>query len=96
MLHQMSYRHLNEAERVLIAHYRHRRISLRRIARMLERSPSTISREIKRNAYVTDGRYRASKAASYAKTRRSRAQRGSIFKRGEWLIVRRLLRRVTR
>jgi IS30 family transposase len=89
----MTYQHLTEEERVLIAHYRHRRYSLRAIARILRRSPSTISREIRRNAYPTDGRYRSSKASSYAKTRRSRARRGSTFRPEVWSLVRKLLRK---
>lgn len=89
----MKYNQLTDDERYQIAAMRLHRNSLRAIARHLGRSPSTISREITRNAYPTDGRYRASKACSYAKTRRSRARRGTTFRRDEWLLVRSLLRR---
>ena len=49
------------------------------IARRLGRSCSTISRELKRNRYPTDGRYRAYHAARMARGRRSRARSGSRF-----------------
>ena len=47
----MSYTHLTLQERYVIHHLLLYRLSLREIARRLSRSPSTISREAKRNAH---------------------------------------------
>ena len=45
----MSYRHLTLEERYVIAHLQMHELSLREIARRLERDHSTIARELKRN-----------------------------------------------
>lgn len=45
----MPYAHLTPQERYCIAHMHMHKMSLRTIAKRLSRSPSTISREIKRN-----------------------------------------------
>lgn len=47
----MSYRQLNVEERTLIARFLSQRCSLREIGRRLQRSHSTISREIERNSW---------------------------------------------
>ena len=47
-----KYTHLTEKERELLAHYIYKGYAIRKIARMLGRSPATISREIKRNGGV--------------------------------------------
>ena len=49
------------------------------IARLLRRAPSTISRELQRNAKTHDRRYRPSKAHRYAQERRRRCRRGPPF-----------------
>ena len=49
----MNYQHLNINERTVIAQLKKSKVSIREIARILHRSPSTISREIKRNSYST-------------------------------------------
>jgi len=85
--------HLNDEERHLIAAMRHVGKSMRSIAKELGRSPATISREVKRNAYPTDGRYRAFHACSMYKGRRSRARKGTQFTESEWKQVRELLHR---
>jgi len=54
-------------------------MSTREIAFVLGRSPSTISREVRRNAKDYDGAYRAEPAHSYAVARRRRSRRGSQF-----------------
>ncbi len=48
----MSYTHLTLEERYCIAHMYMAKFSIRQIAERLNRSPSTISREIKRNNRV--------------------------------------------
>ena len=54
------YQHLAQWERYTITHYTVRGYPLTEIARVLGRSPSTISREIERNG--GDRRYRAARA----------------------------------
>lgn len=89
----MSYRHLTQEERYRIAALRVEGLSQAEIARRMRRSASTISREVKRNAYPTDGRYRAEHAHSMARGRRWSARRGSHFSAEEWRKVESLLRR---
>ena len=87
----MKYMHLNDDERHRIAALRSAGKSIRKIADELGRSASTISREVKRNAYPTDGRYRAFHACSMYKGRRSRARTGTQYSDEEWKLVRELL-----
>jgi IS30 family transposase len=61
------------------------------IARRLGRHPSTISRELQRNAAMHDGAYRPSKAQERTNGRRSRTRRGSTFTAIEWMLVEGLL-----
>lgn len=86
------YKQLNIEERYMIGMMRVMHFSLREIARVLERSPSTISRELRRNRYPTDGKYRAMHAASMANGRRRRARWGSHFSSKQWRMVEKLLR----
>lgn len=64
------YRQLTEAERYLLSRHKGEGLSFRAIAHALGRSPSTISRELKRNAteVVAKGRayYVPSKAQEHA------------------------------
>ena len=53
----MNYQHLNINERTVIAQLKKSKVSIREIARILHRSPSTISRELKRNSYNTGVHY---------------------------------------
>ncbi len=62
------------------------------IARLLERHPSTIGRELRRNRTTHDGGYRAEKAHSYATARRRRCRRKALFSVKDMLRVARLLR----
>jgi len=75
----MTYHQLTQEERYRISGALPLEISLREIAEQLGRSPSTISREVRRNATTHDGAYRAEKAQSYAVARRRRARRGPQF-----------------
>lgn len=85
--------HLSDEERYRIAALRTEGKSIRKIADTLGRSASTVSREVKRNAYPTDGRYRAFHACSMYKGRRSRARKGTQFTRQQWKQVIDLLKR---
>src|SRR3954451_6813609 len=66
-----SPRYLSETERIAIADLLSGGASLRAIARELGRSPSTISREIRRNG-DRDGRYRPHRAEQAARARMCR------------------------
>lgn len=71
----ISPRYLSEDERIEIADLRLAGHSVRSIARELDRAPSTISRELRRNASTVRGRtgYRAFHAHRLALSRRVRA-----------------------
>ncbi|TXC66475.1 IS30 family transposase [Piscinibacter aquaticus] len=77
----MGYHQLTYRERYLIGKHKSRGESVRTIARMLHRSPSTISRELRRNADSSDGYYRVDKADRYARARRWRSRQGTQFER---------------
>lgn len=87
------YTQLTEEERYQIGALLTARAGIRDIARMLGRAPSTISREIRRNAYPTDGGYRAYHAVNMASGRRRRSRQGSTFTAGQLCRVEQLLRR---
>ena len=89
----MGSQQLTDGERYLLAAGKSRGWSLRRIAKDLGRSASTISREVRRNADQSDGRYRAEKAISYAKARRKRSREGTQFEAGQVEEVHRLVQR---
>ena len=61
-----SYRQLTQEERYRITAHRMSGDSHAEIARLLDRHPSTIGRELRRNATAHGGDYRAEKAHSYA------------------------------
>lgn len=75
----MVYHHLTREERYFIAYGASIGWSDAEIARQMGRSRSTISRERKRNACKSDGRYRHEKADSYARTRRRKSRQGSQY-----------------
>jgi len=87
----MKYRQITSSERYAIAALRRQGHSLPVIARDLRRSPSTISREVRRNRCAGAG-YRASKADSRTRGRRSRSRRNAHFTADDWVIVERCLR----
>jgi len=72
----MGYSHLSYVERLTIADCQRRGLSMRAIARMLNRNPSTISRELERNVSPFFGGYNPCGAYFGAVRRRSEAQRG--------------------
>jgi IS30 family transposase len=71
-------RHLAEADRIHIADRLREKASLRTIAAELGRSPSTISREVRRNRHPTNGQYRPHAAQARADARRPRPKPGKI------------------
>lgn len=71
------YHQLTEPERYTVGVLRRQGLGIRAIARMLARAPSTVSREIRRNAcHATDGAYRPSKAQERTNGRRRRSRQG--------------------
>lgn len=87
----MMYRQLAREERYTIAYLRQNGLSQAEIARQIDRAPSTISRELRRNATSHDGHYRPSKADRYARARRSR--RNQQFTPRQWRLVAALLKK---
>lgn len=73
------YRQLTQEERYIITAQRMAGSSQADIARLLMRHPTTIGREVRRNATHSDGHYRAEKAHSYAIARRRSCRRGAHF-----------------
>ena len=73
---EISSRYLSQDERIEIADLRHAGLSIRQIAEQLGRAPSTISRELRRNA--TASGYRPFEAHRRATTRRARHHRRRI------------------
>jgi IS30 family transposase len=88
----MKYRQITSNERYAIAALRRQGFSMRAIARDLERSPSTIAREVARNHCRTDGAYRPSKADSRTRTRRARSRRNRRFSEDDFALVERCIR----
>lgn len=86
------YAQITPEERYEIAALRQCGMSSRAIADRLGRSPSTISREVRRNA-SPDGAYRPSRAVEMTNGRRSRSRRNSRFDDEQWSIVRELILR---
>lgn len=77
-------------ERYAIMALRKHRYSIRAIARELGRSPSTISRELRRNVRPS-GYYTPVVAHSYCVARRRRSRRNSHFGDEQWALVEHLI-----
>jgi IS30 family transposase len=75
---EISDRYLSEDERVRIADLRKAGAGVRAIAERLARSPSTISRELRRNRDPDSGQYRPFAAHKLAAQRRTRPRAGKI------------------
>jgi transposase, IS30 family len=76
-------RYLREDDRIAIADLRREGASIRDIAREIGRSPSTVSRELTRNAHHGSGAYRPHAAQARADARRRRPKPGKISANGE-------------
>lgn len=85
------YTQITQEERYRIAELRRLGLSIRAIAAELSRSPSTVSREIRRNRR-DDGGYRAHTAGERTRARRRRSRRGVRIAPETWREVVRLLR----
>ncbi|MDH6711497.1 IS30 family transposase [Kitasatospora sp. MAA19] len=73
-----SSRYLREDERIHIADRLREKATVRAIAAELGRSPSTVSREIRRNCHPGSGSYRPHAAQARADARRPRPKPGKI------------------
>ncbi|MET9470109.1 helix-turn-helix domain-containing protein, partial [Streptomyces sp. NPDC006544] len=71
-------RFLREADRIHIADRLREKATIRTIAAELGRSPSTVSREIRRNRHPFNGQYRPHAAQARADARRPRPKPGKI------------------
>jgi IS30 family transposase len=78
-----SARFLSESERVAIADGLAHRLSIRSIAASIRRSPSTVSREIRRNRDFETSRYRPFAAHRQAARRRERSRPGKLARNTE-------------
>jgi transposase, IS30 family len=89
----MRYRQITPEERYTLAALRAQqpRLLKAEIARRMGRHPSTIGRELHRNAAHLDGAYRASKAQERTNGRRSRTRRWTKLTGKEWMRVEELL-----
>jgi hypothetical protein len=76
-------RYLGEADRIHIADRLREKATIRAIAAEPGRSPSTISREIRRNRHPTNGQYRPHAAQARAMARRPRPEPGKIGRNTE-------------
>ena len=80
----MNYNHLTIEERACITKFKEMKISIREMARLLNRNTSTISRELKRNSYKTSINYSVTKyspivANKKYKERRKNCHRPTII-----------------
>ncbi len=83
-----TYRPLTSEERYALSALRKQGHTQAEIARALERHPSTISREVRRNSKDRSGRvYRPSLADDYARWRRARSRRNQRFTTEDWATV---------
>ena len=80
-----TYRQLTSEERYALSAFRRQGYSLRQIARALDRAPSTISREVRRNRRW-DG-YRPCTADERTRARRRRSRRNRHFRGADWALV---------
>jgi transposase, IS30 family len=78
-----SSRYLSEQERIVIADLLREGATIRAIARELGRAPSTVSREVRRNAHPQSGIYRPHAAQARAEGRRPRPKPTKIATNGE-------------
>ena len=81
----MSYTHFTLTERNILQQFLNEGKSFREIARLMERSPSTISREVKRNFSKKKKRYNAWRATILYLERRKRCKRHPAIKEGTYL-----------
>jgi IS30 family transposase len=87
----VKYHQITREERYRISELRREGYVPAAIARKLRRHRSTISRELRRNGSLWDGRYRPSRAQEMTNGRRSRSRRNRRFEGADWKRVEALL-----
>jgi transposase, IS30 family len=89
----MPYTQTTSEKRYALSVLRKQGCSQSAIARALDRHPSTISREQRRNAWRCNGRaYVPSRGQSHTNERRRRSRRNSQFSTAQWALVESALR----
>jgi transposase, IS30 family len=90
----MRYHQITLTERYILVTLRRQapKLSSAAIARLMQRDPSTISKELRRNCSRHDGAYRLQRAQEQANGRRSRSRRKSHFDAADWKLIHGLLR----
>jgi IS30 family transposase len=88
----VNYEHIDTEERYAIAAMRGQYIKVAEIARRLGRHRSSIYRELKRNASVHDGNYRASHSCQKASGRQKRSKRNMRYGTADFIRVARMIR----
>lgn len=89
----MAYRQLTKEERYQISVLRTQGFKNPAIAAALQRHPSTIAREVKRNATPYDGAYRPSVAVEMTNGRRKRSRRNARYEAADYAEIEMLLKR---
>ena len=87
----MAYQQISTEERHQIATLRGLRIGVREISTRLGRHPSTVYRELRRNASTHDGYYRASHSVQKASARKSRSRRNRRYGPAAFVSIERLI-----
>ncbi len=83
-----TYHQLTSGERYALSALRKQGFSQGQIARTLDRAPSTISREVRRNSKDGGGRvYRPALADDIARWRRSRSRRNRRSEWEDWVLI---------
>ena len=86
----MTYTHLTQEERYQIHHLKRQGIRLTHIAAELGRSPSTVSRELRRNTTIQG--YKPKQAHCQARARQSQRRNARQFDAAQWQLVELYLR----
>lgn len=89
----MTYQQITYEERIILITLKRQGLSIREIARQINRHFSTIYRELNRNrCRGVDNAYRAFKANRRAVARRRRSRRNSHYTERDFLLVKKLLK----